>query len=171
MGIGSAVVNDLPYFEPLLIHLKTDELLEPYFSGTDFFAQPKLREDIETLIKEDCPIPRALYIYPAESRPKQDSPKGCFAPMTHNFHVFIFVQCLDNYYFVKNEDESLSLKGQVILLSEMRNAVKKSIGNFAKQIESELLNYNYIKWLGDSAIDKEAGFLVSETVFSIDIYK
>lgn len=165
------MINDLPYFEPLLLHLKKDEILDPYFSSTDFFAQPKVREDIEELIKEDCPIPRALYVYPGETRPKNDAPKGCFPTQSHQFHVFVFVQCLDNYIFVKNNDDTLSLKGQVMLLSEMRCAVKKSIQKFSRQVESDLLNYSYIRWVGDSAIDRENGFLVSESVFNIDIFK
>ena len=164
------MANDLPYFEPLLLHLKRDSELDPYFSSTDFFAKPKVREDIEELIKEDCPIPRALYIYPGETRPKTEAPKGCFSPGTHNFHVFIFVQCLDNYIFVKNPDDSFSLKGQVILLSEMRQAVKNSIKNFARQTEKDLLNYNYIRWSGDSAIDRENGFLVAESVYTLDLF-
>jgi hypothetical protein len=52
----------------------------------------------------------------------------------------------------------------------MRNAVKKSIQDFSRQVENDLINYNYIRWVGDSAIDKEGGFLVSESVFSVDIF-
>lgn len=164
------MVNDLPYFEPLLLHLKKDPDLEPFFSSTDFFAQPKVREDVEQMLKKDCPIPRALYVYPGETRPKTEGQKGCFSPGVHNFHVFIFVQCLDNYIFVKNKDDTFSLKGQVILLSEMRNAVKKSIQKFARQTENDLLNYNYIRWAGDSAIDRENGFLVAESVYTLDLF-
>lgn len=167
---GSVVVNDIPYFEPLLLHLKKDESLDKYFSSAQFQILPKVEKDVETLIKEECPTPRALYVYPGETRPKTDAPKGCFPTQTHNFHVFVFVQCLDTYKFIKNEDDTFSLKGQVILLSEMRNAVKKSIQDFSRQVENDLINYNYIRWVGDSAIDKWGGYLVYESVFSVDIF-
>jgi len=173
INVGAKVDTDLPYLEPLSLHLKKDTNLHAFFSESDFFADLKIETDIEELIEKDCLAPRSLIIYPGTSSPMQAGQRSCFSKRVHQFHLFIFIQCIrDHYEFTKNDEGEIKLKGQVMELTRIRAAVKKSIQEFALLNEANYsVEFDKFQWLGDASITQEKNLLLSESIYSVNILK
>lgn len=173
--IGAIVAkrnSDVPYLEPLLEHLKKDVSLEKYFSKKDFFAMPKADlADLEEAIKKDCPSPRSLWIFPGNNaafNQAQTRNPNCLPKILHSFNILLTFQCIRNPFELKFNGTEVYLDGSFMELSEARKAVKKSINNFNKTLNSVSLNngFDFISWLSDEMLyPDEDAFLISNSVY------
>lgn len=168
--------TDLPYLNPLLVHLRSDKSLEKFFSKKDFFAMPKADlNDLTDAIKKDCPSPRSLWIFPGtSSNVSTQRVKDCSAKALHIFHIVIIFQCIrETFEFKKDKDTTMVyLDGQFMELSEARRAVKKSITEFNKKLGFAEA-FDFISWSGDEMLfpDGESNNLMSSSSFQTIILK
>jgi len=170
-------ITDLPYLNPLLVHLRKDVNLEKFFSTKDFFAMPKADlNDLEDALKKDCPSPRSLWIFPGTSSnaAPQQRIKDCTPKANHIFNIVIIFQCIrDTFEFKKDPiTTDIYLDGQFMELSESRRAVKKSITEFNKNLNMREA-YDFISWNSDEMLfpDGESNNLMSSSSFSTIILK
>lgn len=165
---------DVPYLEPLLFHLMKDESLEKYFTKEDFFTMPKSDlGDLEEALKNDCPSPRSVWVFPGVSNTatQQRSP-NCLPKSLHTFNILIVFQCIrDTFTFSKDNDGKVYLDGQFMELSEARKALKISINDFNKTINTPMPNgygFDFLTWLSDEMLYPEqsgGSFLISSSTF------
>ena len=180
MEISAAVAKpdtDVPYLEPLLLHLRSDVSLEKFFSKKDFFALPKADlSDLEEAMKLDCPAPRSVWIFPGNSQSQiATRTPNCAPKMLHSFNVVITYQCIRNSFeFKVDEDNKVYLAGQFMELSAARKAVKRSITNFNKtlKIVSSSSGFDFISWVSDEMLYPEEAtqFLISNSVYQTIIF-
>lgn len=169
--------TDVPYLEPLLIHLRNDVELEKYFSKKDFYALPKADlGDLEDAIKNDCPAPRSVWIFPGNNQNQiATRTPNCGPKMLHNFNIVITYQCIrKSFEFKVDADNKLYLDGQFMELSAARKAVKKSITRFNKtlNIVSDNMGFDYVSWVSDEMLypDDATQFLISNSVYQTIIF-
>lgn len=162
---------DIPYLEPLLLHLRNDSNLEKFFTKKDFFTMPKADlSDLEGAIKKDCPAPRSVWIFPGMSQAANPVRNpNCLPKAMHNFNIVLVFQCIrDTFTFVKS-DGLVHLDGTFMEMSEARKALKKSVGDFNKAINQYQVSqgFDYINWISDEMLYPEDGntFLISSSVF------
>lgn len=163
---------DLPYLEPLLFFLREDESLKSFFTKKSFFM-PKsdLIEAIDKAINSDCPAPRSLWILPQDTSATISNPRNCMSPGLHTFLIQIIVQCIrDPFTIKKNEDDSLYLDGQFMVLSEIRKAVKKSVVKFSKEKHE---GFSDLHWRSERMLYPEDGqnFLITSLEYQVKIYQ
>lgn len=164
-------VNDLPYLEPLLFHLRKDPILSEFFTEKSYFM-PKhvLMEATKDAMAKDCPAPRALWILPANSTAL--SPKaGCRPLANHSFNIVVIIQCIRDTFQLVERDGQVKLDGQYMELSRIRSAVKKSVSVFENKNKSNFnLAFSDITWMGDQNLyPDENNFLVTAMQFSVKI--
>lgn len=172
LGAHVATRNvDLPYLNPLLVHLRSDPSLEIFFSKADFFAMPKTDlADLESALKKGSRSPRSLWVFPGSSTnaaPGQRI-KNCTPQAEHTFNIVIIFQCIrDTFEFKKDQNtNAVYLDGQFMELSEARRAVKKSITEFNKKLDySE--PFEFISWNSDEMLfpEGENSHLMSSSSF------
>jgi hypothetical protein len=169
--------TDLPYLNPLLVYLRSNQNLEKYFSKKDFFAMPKADlNELTDALKKDCPSPRSLWIFPGTSTnaAPQQRIQDCTPKAIHNFNIVIIFQCIrDTFEFKKDKDTTqIYLDGQFMELAEARRAVKKAITEF-----NSTLTYNqafdFISWNSDEMLfpNEESNHLMSNSSFNTIILK
>lgn len=163
---------DIPYLEPLLMHLRSDTSLEKFFTKKDFFTMPKADlSDLEGALKKDCPAPRSVWIFPGMSQAANPVRNpNCLPKALHNFNVVIVFQCIrDTFTFIKGTDNQVHLDGTFMEMSEARKALKKSIGEFNKAHNLHAVGngFDFINWISDEMLYPEDGntFLISSSVF------
>lgn len=164
---------DIPYLEPLWIHLREDEVLKQHFTDRSYFMpHSHLIAATEEAMKKDCPAPRALWILPGDSLASTArAPAGCKVPSTHTFYIQIIVQCIRDAFQVVRKGDSIGLDGQFMELSFLRSKVKESVLRFsAKQDKS--LGFENIIWRKDSILypSDESSFLATASEFNVTIF-
>lgn len=166
--------TDLPYLEPLLFHLRDDEILKKYFNEKSFFMpKDSLISAAKEVMDKDCPSPRALWILPQDSIAISPNP-NCKSPVSHTFNIMIFVYCIRDDFQLVKKDGVAHLDGQYIELTAIRKAVKKSVFDF-NSINNKIFtgkkfeNFVYQK---DQMLypDEKDNFLVSNTEFQVKIF-
>ena len=164
-------MNDIPYLEPLLLHLRNDEELKKYFTNKSFFM-PKhtLIEAAEEAMKKDCPAPQALWIHPMDTR-AINADANCTGFKLHTFYITIFVHCIRDVFQLRKRDDKIELAGQYMELSKIRLAVKKSIREFQKKISGDFnLPYSDVTWLGDKNLyPSDTSFLVTGLEYNVKL--
>lgn len=164
--------SDLPYLEPLLMWLRNDETLKNEFTDKSFFM-PKL--DLSKATKEalenDCPAPRALWIFPLDTDAIQPK-EGCRVQGSHSFGIVIYVQCIrDSFELVKRGSE-VKLGGQFMELTHVRNLVKESIRKFAIDNAKKMpKSFENVVWVRDRILypDTDA-FLGTSLEYKVNIF-
>lgn len=164
-------MNDLPYLEPLLFHLRGDENLKKYFTEKSYFM-PKhiLVQATDEAMKSDCPAPRALWIIP-ENTVASGQKSGCVQNAIHTFYIVIFIQCIrDTFQLIKANDR-VRLGGQFMELSEIRRVVKKSVNEFENKNKHNIASrFSDITWGGDQNLyPDENNFLTTAIQYSVRI--
>lgn len=165
--------TDLPYLEPLLLHLREDETLKQYFTRDSFFMpQASFISAINEAVNKNCPAPRSIWILPQDtiSGTKKD---GCASIGIHNFFIVIFVQCIRDTFVFKEENGRAVLSGQFMELTHLRKLVKKSVFNFAKKHEASMVHpkrYEKISWNKDQMLyPQEHQFLATSIDYTVQI--
>ncbi len=169
--------TDLPYLNPLMVHLRKDADLEKFFAKKDFFALPKADiNDLSEEIKKKCPSPRSIWVFPGTSvnaAPQQRIP-NCTPKAIHNFNIVIVFQCIRDIFEFKKDQETTEvyLDGQFMELAEARKAVKKSITNFNRSLKNTEA-FEFIAWSNDEMLypEEDDNKLMSSLSFSTIILK
>lgn len=164
--------TDIPYLEPLLIHLRKDETLKEVFTEKSFFM-PKadLISGIDEAMKTDCPAPRALWIIPGDTLAQANSPT-CLAPGLHSFVVMLFVQCMRDPFQLVLRDTEVKLEGNFMELAHLRRLVKRSINNFNVQSFNgqRVLGWSGMTWRRDQNLyPGEEKFLATAIEYTVNI--
>jgi len=164
--------SDLPYLEPLLMWLRNDESLKPYFTDKSFFM-PKLdlQKAADEALKGDCPSPTALWIFPMDTDAASTTTE-CRSAGTHSFAIVLWVQCIRESFELVKRDGEVVLGGQFMELTTMRKAVKKSIAAFAKDNTSKFPNrfFEKVIWLRDRNLyPQEDSFLGTSIEYRVNI--
>ena len=161
---------DLPYLEPLLFHLRTDDRLKKYFTEKSFFMPKKdLISGIEEAIKSDCPAPRALWILPQDSI-AVNTTNNCKSQVRHTFYITVITKCIRDSFQIIKRDGKIHLAGEYMEMSEIRKQVKDSIYRFA-QDNNFNETYEKISFVKDQILTPdEESFLVTNLEYQVTIY-
>lgn len=168
------LLDDIPYLDPLLMHLRNDETLKNEFTDKSFFMP---HHDLVSAIIDaknpDCVLPKALWILPGNSTAATQK-VGCMSPANHTFTIAIAVKCIRDPFILKKTDNKVSLSGQFMELMQLRKLVKSSVNRFAqKSSENHLARYNDISWAGDQILypnDEKDVLLATSSEFRVLIY-
>lgn len=167
--------TDLPYLEPLLFWLRSDETLKQFFTEKSFFMpHSDMVSGIKDLIEKSCPV-RALWIQPQDTLAATNRP-GCNNPGNHTFYITLIVPCIRNQFeLFKTSASEIKLGGQFMELIKIRKAVKKSVHNF--YIDSQKNpspKFNNMVWRKDQMLypsgDEDVGFLATAIQFDVTIF-
>ena len=170
---------DLPYLEPLMLHLKSDSDLKALFGQKNFFAGPNI--DLDEMSKQaeaEGRNIRYLWVYPASSKAKSQNPSSCFPIVEHTVAVVLIGSCPRGKFSWIAVDDEVKLKGTVMEMLEIRCAFKKSIQAFANNNRAQRgQGFQNLRWISDDAIDyktgdkNSCGFISLVSKFKIDILK
>lgn len=167
------LLTDLPYLEPLLLHLRKDESLKQHFTDKSFFMpHSDLLSAAEESMKKDCPAPRALWILPQDTIAQGRKP-NCKVPGIHTFFITIFVQCIRDEFQLVNRNGVVKLEGQFMSLVELRKLVKESVLRFGREQSMSLVGkkFDNISWSKDQMIYPDEGnFLATAIEFEVTIF-
>lgn len=168
------LLTDIPYLEPLLIHLRTDPNLKSEFTEKSFFMpHSDLITASQEVMKKDCPAPRALWILPQDTL-AQGQRDICSVPGVHTFYIEIIVQCIRDTFQLVKRDDLVRLEGQFMELAALRKKVKQSVRDFAKAnaAPGNKMLYTDIFWVKDQMLypSSESKFLATAIEFSIKIF-
>lgn len=165
--------TDLPYLEPLLFHLRTDEALKGQFTEHSFFMpHHDLVSATEESMAKDCPSPRALWILPGDTR-AQALREGCSSPGVHSFVIEIVVQCIRDPFQIVKRDDVARLEGQSMELFMLRKLVKKSVLDFVNnRPKTNPKQFEGLSWVSDKMLypSGEDKFLATAIEFQVTIY-
>lgn len=145
------LLDDIPYLEPLLMHLRDDESLKAHFTEASFFMP---HHDLVNAIMDsknsDCALPKSLWILPQDTRPLSSRP-GCKGTGSHRFSIALAVKCIRSPFILVKREDQLKLDGQFMELSRMRSLVKHSVLRFSK---TNVMNPRFtdIIWAGDRVL-------------------
>ena len=163
-------MNDLPYLEPLLLHLREDEVLKKYFTNKSFFM-PKhtLIEAAKEAMAKDCPAPRSIWVVP-QTTSATNPRAGCSGEKEHTFTIIIFIHCIRDAFQLVKSDNGIKLGGQFMELSKIRLAVKRSVNEFQNKIANDLsLPFHDVTWLRDNSLNPSDSFLVTGLLYSVKL--
>lgn len=168
--------SDIPYLEPLLLHLRTDPNLQDQFTEKSFFMPHiDLINATAEVIGSECVHPRALWILPGDSIATTQQ-EGCMSPSKHTFHIQIIVQCIRDQFQISKKDDKFYLNGQAMELFTLRKMVKKSVSEFAIKWKKDHARQKFekISWVKDimQYPDDESPnkFLATAIEFSVTIF-
>lgn len=168
--------SDLPYLEPLLLHLRNDPSLKEHFTETSFFMpRNHMIAAIKEAMDKECPAPRALWIFPSTSTAIGNPKAGCRPTQLHSFYITVFIQCMGNSFDFVKRDSGIILGGGFMELTTLRKAVKKSVLEFSKKSEhnkfSTNVTYENLQWVGDDIVypDDENSFLGVTLEYTINL--
>lgn len=165
--------TDLPYLEPLLFHLRNDDVLKKYFTEHSYFM-PKnnLASAAEEAMKKDCPAPRALWILPQDNL-AINKDGVCLPKVHHTFYILIMVNCIRDQFQIIKRDGSVHLSGEYMEMTAVRKSVKRSVYNFNKSISQVVTSRSFenIMFKRDQMLyPDEDNFLVSNTEYQVTIF-
>ena len=170
--------SDIPYLEPLLLHLRTDPKLQNEFTDKSFFMpHVNLLEATSEALSMDCPLPRALWILPGDSI-ATTAQQNCQSPAKHTFHIQLIVQCIRDQFQISKKDDQFYLNGQAMELFSLRKLVKKSVVEFSRKWDKENNRQKFEKMLWvkdimqypDDNPENPNKFLATALEFSVTIF-
>lgn len=163
--------TDLPYLDPLLFHLRSDETLKKYFTDKSFFM-PKtdMINAVDEAIQQSCPMPRALWILPQDTV-SVNSRAGCVSQGNHTFFIQLITKCIKHEFQISKKDDELYLSGDFMELAQIRKAVKKSMVSFSRKALENTYQYKNLVWVKDQMLypDQADGFFVVTLEYSVII--
>lgn len=168
------LLTDIPYLEPLLFHLRSDEDLKKVFTDKSFFMpHHDLVNAIMDSTNPDCVLPKALWIIPQDST-ASSSKIGCQSPANHSFSIVVSVKCIRDQFILKKNDNGIYLSGQFMELMSIRRLVKKSVHKFSLYTQAHLnSSFSDIIWTGDKMLypnTEEDVLLATSSDFRVTIF-
>lgn len=164
---------DVPYLEPLLFHLRNDEVLKKTFTEHSFFMpHSNIITATEEAIRKNCPSPRALWILPQDTIAANQS-RTCKPIGIHTFHIEIITHCIRDQFQISKNDNGLYLSGEYMELSKIRKQVKESVFYFAQESNNQMIKRSFenIVWVKDQMLypNQDTKWLASALEYKVTI--
>lgn len=157
-------MNDIPYIESFLIHMRQDQGLGQYVNSRDFFAT------IELDPEKECKVNTSIFIIPGASQLNRTE-SNCTPIVDHTLNIIVSVKCnRQEFEYFENSDNELAVKGDVMKLSKIRYEIIQAVKRYNVTEKGMEFLAKKMNWTNTDGIDKVGNFLISSLEFKLSYF-